>query len=102
MVNDLFIIYMYNKSILICISLAFIVGGLVSRPINVRAENRLFITGITLAAGEDAYDSLEDAGYHVLSVGLNVSVAGEKQVYIGYKMRRKTHTLACGMKAAFL
>ncbi|MGX8715250.1 MAG: hypothetical protein ACSW8A_05810 [Lachnospiraceae bacterium] len=41
-----------------------------------RAENRLFITGITLAAGEDAYDSLEDAGYHVLSVGLNVSVAG--------------------------
>lgn len=51
-----------------------------------RAENFLFISEVKLAAGEGAADSLEEAGYRVMAVGLNDSVSAEKQVYLGYKL----------------
>ena len=51
-----------------------------------RAENFLFISEVKLAAGEGAADSLEEAGYRVMAVGLNDSVPAEKQVYLGYKL----------------
>ena len=54
-------------------------------PAAAHAENSRFITDIRVAAGEEAYDQLEEEGYSVRSVGLNAT-AGDGQVYIGYKI----------------
>ena len=49
------------------------------------AENFLFITEITLESGENAYETLEAAGYNVMAVGLNADVDVSGQIYLGYK-----------------
>lgn len=49
------------------------------------AQNFLFITDIRLESGENAYDTLEEAGYSVMAVGLNAGVSEGSQVYLGYK-----------------
>lgn len=56
----------------------------------VHAENFQFITEIRLETGENAYDTLEAAGFHVMSVGLNAEVAAADQIYLGYKYNTGT------------
>ena len=51
----------------------------------VYAENFQFITEIRLETGEDAYDTLESDGYHVMAVGLNADVAAADQICLGYR-----------------
>ena len=71
-----------------------LVQGLLSlillRPGTVRAANFLFITDLRLAAGEDAFVSLEEEGCNVMAVGLNSGVSEEQQVYLGYKLNSGT------------
>ena len=56
----------------------------------VHAENFQFITEIRLETGENAYDTLEAAGFHVMSVGLNAEVTAADQIYLGYKYNTGT------------
>lgn len=51
----------------------------------VYAENFQFITEIRLETGENAYDTLEADGYHVMAVGLNADVAAADQICLGYR-----------------
>ena len=52
----------------------------------VRAENRLFISELRVAAGEDAVSKLEEDGWSVMMTGLNVTSEPAEQVYLAYKM----------------
>ena len=75
-----------KRTCTILMSAAMIIGSLASMPVTAYAKNFLFITDISLAAGEDAYDTLEEAGYSVMTVSLNAAGSDETPVYIGYKL----------------
>ena len=51
----------------------------------VYAQNTLFISEVTLAAGEAAAEKLEKDGWSVMMTGLNRDVSADKQVYLAYK-----------------
>ncbi|MBR1530913.1 MAG: hypothetical protein IJ643_02505, partial [Eubacterium sp.] len=53
--------------------------------VTVYAENTLFISEVTLAAGEAAAEELEKDGWSVMMTGLNRDVSADKQVYLAYK-----------------
>ncbi len=53
--------------------------------VTVYAENTLFISEVTLAAGEAAAEELEKDGWSVMMTGLNRAVSADKQVYLAYK-----------------
>ena len=65
----------------LCLGLVLAAGGR-----KVCAANFQFITGISLAYGENAYEELEEAGFRVMSVGLNYGVEDAEQIYLGYRI----------------
>ena len=52
----------------------------------VSAANRRFITELRVEAGADAIDTLEEDGWSVMMVGLNVAADPAAQVYLAYKV----------------
>ncbi len=77
--------YMKKGSALI-LSVILLAGSFFLRPLRIHAENFQFITAIRLAAGENAEEELEEAGYHVMTNGLNAGTENVTPVYVGYKL----------------
>ena len=70
-------------SVLIAVFLA--VATAIPIAVTVYAQNTLFISEVTLAAGEAAAEKLEKDGWSVMMTGLNRDVSADKQVYLAYK-----------------
>ena len=70
-------------SVLIAVFLA--VATAIPIAVPVYAQNTLFISEVTLAAGEAAAEKLEKDGWSVMMTGLNRDVSADKQVYLAYK-----------------
>ena len=70
-------------SVLIAVFLT--VATAIPIAVTVYAQNTLFISEVTLAAGEAAAEKLEKDGWSVMMTGLNRDVSADKQVYLAYK-----------------
>ena len=70
-------------SVLIAVFLT--VATAIPIAVTVYAQNTLFISEVTLAAGETAAEKLEKDGWSVMMTGLNRDVSADKQVYLAYK-----------------
>ena len=70
-------------SVLIAVFLT--VATAIPIAVPVYAQNTLFISEVTLAAGEAAAEKLEKDGWSVMMTGLNRDVSADKQVYLAYK-----------------
>ncbi len=75
-----------KKGFALILSLILLTGSFFLRPLRINAKNFQFITAIRLAAGENAKEELEEAGYHVMTYGLNAGTEDVTPVYIGYKL----------------
>ena len=60
----------------------------VSLPVS--AANKRFISELRIAAGEDAVAALEEDGWSVTMVGLNLTTEAASQVYLAYKLNTGT------------
>ena len=70
-------------SVLIAVFLT--VATAIPIAVTVYAQNTLFISEVTLAAGEAAAEKLEKDGWSVMMTGLNRDVSADEQVYLAYK-----------------
>ena len=70
-------------SVLIAVFLT--VATAIPIAVPVYAQNTLFISEVTLAAGEAAAEKLEKDGWSVMMTGLNRDVSADRQVYLAYK-----------------
>ena len=73
---------------LISVLLSVILTAVLIIPVSlpVSAANKRFITELRLAAGEDAVAALEEDGWSVTMVGLNITTDSASQVYLAYKL----------------
>ena len=76
---------LWNRTASLLTASAMTAALMLPAGVPVYAENFQFITEIRLETGEDAYDTLESDGYHVMAVGLNANVAAADQICLGYR-----------------
>ena len=77
---------------LISVLLSVILTAVLIIPVSlpVSAANKRFITELRVAAGEDAAAALEEDGWSVTMVGLNITTDSASQVYLAYKLNTGT------------
>ena len=75
-----------KRVISVFLALLFAVMLLVPTTLPASAANRRFITELRVEAGEEAVAALEEDGWSVTMVGLNVTADPASQVYLAYKM----------------
>ncbi len=66
-------------------ALVLILTLIASAVVPAGAANKRFITELSVAAGENAVETLEKDGFSVMMVGLNVTPDPAAQVYLAYK-----------------
>ena len=77
--------YLIRRIMSVLIAVFLAVATVIPIAVPVYAQNTLFISEVTLAAGEAAAEKLEKDGWSVMMTGLNRDVSADKQVYLAYK-----------------
>jgi hypothetical protein len=77
--------HLIRRIMSVLISVFLTVATAIPIAVTVYAQNTLFISEVTLAAGEAAAEKLEKDGWSVMMTGLNRDVSADKQVYLAYK-----------------
>ena len=75
-------------SMLLSVLLTAVLMIPVSLPVS--AANKRFISELRIAAGENAVAALEEDGWSVTMVGLNLTTEAASQVYLAYKLNTGT------------
>ena len=77
--------HLIRRILSVLIAVFLTVATAIPIAVPVYAQNTLFISEVTLAAGEAAAEKLEKDGWSVMMTGLNRDVSADKQVYLAYK-----------------
>ena len=77
--------HLIRRILSVLIAVFLTVATAIPIAVPVYAQNTLFISEVTLAAGETAAEKLEKDGWSVMMTGLNRDVSADKQVYLAYK-----------------
>lgn len=78
--------YRFRRFVSVLLVMLFVALTIVPTALPVSAANKRFITELRVEAGEDAVAKLEEEGWSVTMVGLNLTLDPASQVYLAYKM----------------
>ena len=80
----------HRRIISVILSVLLTAVLIIPTTLPVSAANKRFITELRVAAGEDAVAALEEDGWSVTMVGLNITTDAASQVYLAYKLNTGT------------